>query len=63
MSRYVVFSGPYFPVFGPNIGKYGPEETPYGSSHQRYSVKKGVLKNFAKFAEKHRARVSFLIKL
>ena len=23
------FSGPYFPVFGPNAGKYGLEETPY----------------------------------
>ena len=24
-----VFSGPYFPVFTPNTGKYGPEKTPY----------------------------------
>ena len=23
------FSGPYFPVFSPNTGKYGPEITPY----------------------------------
>ena len=23
------FSGPYFPVFSPNAGKYGPEKTPY----------------------------------
>ena len=29
MSKYGVFSGPYFPVFGPNTGKYGPENTPY----------------------------------
>ena len=39
MSKYGVFSGPYFPVFGlnpvylsvfsPNAGKYGPEKTPY----------------------------------
>ena len=35
MSKYGVFPGPYFPVFGlnteifsPNIGKYGPEKTP-----------------------------------
>ena len=40
MSKYGVFSGPYFPVFGlnteiygvnsvfsPNAGKYGPEKT------------------------------------
>ena len=24
-----VISGPYFPVFGVNTGKYGPEKTPY----------------------------------
>ena len=27
MSKYGVFSGPYFPVFGMNTGKYGPEKT------------------------------------
>ena len=25
-SKYGVFSGPYFPVFSPNTGKYGPEK-------------------------------------
>ena len=29
MSKYGVFSSPYFPVFGLNTGKYGPEKTPY----------------------------------
>ena len=29
MSKYGVISGPYFPVFGLNTGKYGPERTPY----------------------------------
>ena len=29
MPKYEVFSGPYFPVFCPNAGKYGPEKTPY----------------------------------
>ena len=29
MSKYGVFSGPYFPVFGQDTGEYGPEETPY----------------------------------
>ena len=29
MYQYKVFSGPYFPVFSPNAGKYGPEKTPY----------------------------------
>ena len=25
VSKYGDFSGPYFPVFSPNVGKYGPE--------------------------------------
>ena len=29
VSKYGVFSGPYFLVFGVNAGKYRPEETPY----------------------------------
>ena len=29
MSKYGVISGPYFPVFSPKTGKYGPEITPY----------------------------------
>ena len=29
MSKYGVISGPYFPVFSPNAGKYGPEMSPY----------------------------------
>ena len=30
VSKYGVFSGPYFPpVFGLNTRKYEPEETPY----------------------------------
>ena len=43
VSKYGVFSGPYFPVFGlntkiysvfiPNTGKYGPEKTPYNTFH------------------------------
>ena len=35
----------------------------YRSNHRSCSVGKGVLKNFAKFTGKHRAKVSFLIKL
>ena len=27
--KYGKFCGPYFPVIGLNIGKYGPEKTPY----------------------------------
>ena len=29
VSKYGVFSGPYFPAFSPNTGKYGPEKTSY----------------------------------
>ena len=29
MPKYGVFSGPYFPVFSRNTGKYRPEKTPY----------------------------------
>ena len=29
MSKNGVPSGPYFPVFNPSTGKYGPEKTPY----------------------------------
>ena len=33
------------------------------SSHRRWSMKKGVLENFAKFTEKHLCQISFLINL
>ena len=29
VSKYEVFSGPYFAVFGLNTGKYRPEKTSY----------------------------------
>ena len=29
MSKYRVISGPHFPEFSPNKGKYGPEITLY----------------------------------
>ena len=29
VSKYGVICGPYFPVFNPNTGKYGPQITPY----------------------------------
>ena len=29
VSKFEAFSGPYFPAFGLNTGKYGPEKTPY----------------------------------
>ena len=32
--KYGVFPGPYFPVFNPNTGKYGPEKNPYLDTFQ-----------------------------
>ena len=29
ISKYGVISGPYFPVFSPNLGKFGAEKPPY----------------------------------
>ena len=34
VSKYGVISGPYFPVFSPNTGKYGPEITLYLDTFQ-----------------------------
>ena len=36
--KYRVISGPYFPVFSPNTGKYGPEITPYSDTFHAVSV-------------------------
>ena len=45
MSKYEVISGPYFPVFGLNSGKYGPGIVPYlGTFH-------AVNYNFRNFQE------------
>ena len=37
VSKYEVFSGPYFPVFSPDTGKYGPEKFPYFDSFRTVS--------------------------
>ena len=39
MSKYGVISGSYFPVFGLNTGKYGPEKTPYLDSFTQWKYK------------------------
>ena len=43
--------------------KFGVNATPRRSSRRRYSVKKGVFRNFAKFTGKHPCQISFLINL
>ena len=49
VSKYKVFSDPYFPVFSPNTRKYGLEKTPYvGSFHavQKLWLEDWVLKSY-----------------
>ena len=36
--KYGAFHGPYFPVFGLNTGKYGPEITPYLDTFRAVNV-------------------------
>ena len=38
VSKYGAFHGPYFPVFGLNTGKYGPEITPYLDTFRAVNV-------------------------
>ena len=50
VCKYAVISGPYFPVFSPNTGKYGPEITAYlDTFHAEITVKISytLLLNFA----------------
>ena len=39
VTKYSVFSGPYFPVFGLNAGKCRPEKTPYLDTFHAVSCK------------------------
>ena len=38
LSKYAGFSGPYFPVFSLNTGKYGPEKSPSLDTFHAMSV-------------------------
>ena len=42
VSKYGVFTGPYFPVFGQNTGKYGPEKN---SVFEHIPVNNGIYEN------------------
>ena len=42
MSNYGVFSGPYFPVFELDIGKYGPEKTPYLDTFHQFKLENSL---------------------
>ena len=52
MSKYEVFSGPYFPAFSPNTVKYEPENAPYLDTFQavtffciwtKYKLERGLI--------------------
>ena len=44
VSKYRIFSGPYFPVFILNTGKYGPEKTPYLNTFYAVKLKNQIAK-------------------
>ena len=44
VSKYGVISGPYFPVFGLNTGKYGPEITAYLDTFHALIIQYAVTK-------------------
>ena len=56
VSKYRVFSGPYFPTFGlnmeryfsPNAGKYEPEKTPYLDTFHGVIVSQRNIQNILK---------------
>ena len=43
---YGVSSGPYFSVFSPNTGKYGPEKTPYLDTFHEVQIAIDVNKRY-----------------
>ena len=40
-----MFSGPYFAVFSPNTGKYGPQKTPYLDTFHTVVIVEDLSKN------------------
>ena len=58
MSRYGVISGPYFPVFGLNAGKYGLEITPYLDTFYALKLVSSSLKYIE--AKTHLENVTFV---
>ena len=64
VSKYGLISGPYFPVFGLNSGKYGPEETPYlGTFYAVYNTyskhMKEIFEVYLESCQTHRRRNTF----
>ena len=52
MSKYGVISGPYFAVFSPNAGKYGPEIIPYLDTFFAVSKKKSIYIQYVSASKK-----------
>ena len=66
MSKYGVISGPYFPVFGLNTGRYGPEITlyldtfhPVNNVHESTHIMRNIICIFLEYA---RATLIILVK-
>ena len=60
VSKYGVISGPYFPVFGLNTGKYRPEITPYlDTFHVEYLFAWLVFSNGTWLWDKKRGKLIF----
>ena len=53
LSKHGIISGPYFPVFGQNTGKYGPEITWYLDTYHAVKVMPGILEIFILVAFDH----------
>ena len=49
--KYGVISGPYFPVFGLNTRKYGPEITPYSDTFHAVDVRMTFIHRYSETLE------------
>ena len=56
MFKYGFFSGPYFPVFGLNTGKHGPENSAFG--HFSRNVKKPIMDTNSKWEKVFKSELS-----
>ena len=62
MSKYGVFSEPYFPsVFSPNAGKYGPEKTPYLDTFHAVVISRITSRFIQKDYSKYYAKMESLL--
>ena len=64
MSKYGVISGPYFPIFTPNTGKYEQEIIPYfDTSHAVYCSMENLKKNWGRIRTNWEQHIPKIIKI